>query len=83
MCTPPLSTHALVCRASSRQLYTLEFFKRWHHEAVETHGATDADVVATMTEYTAQAIADAYSRWAPGPVGQVSGPPAHARHAST
>jgi anhydro-N-acetylmuramic acid kinase len=34
-------------------------------------GLAAADVLATAAELTARSIADAYARWAPGPVGEV------------
>ena len=52
------------------QLYTASLFEEWWALGVSA-GATGRDIVATFTRYTAATIADAYARFAPGPVGEV------------
>lgn len=60
--TPPKTT--------GRELFSAGLAQRWQAEA-EEKGLSPADFIATLTELTATSIADAYSRFAPGPVAQV------------
>ncbi|MFO7634972.1 MAG: anhydro-N-acetylmuramic acid kinase [Caldilinea sp.] len=57
-------------KTTGRELYTAELAATMRAEA-KTAGASDVDFVATVTALTAAAIADAYARFAPGPVAQV------------
>lgn len=54
-------------KSTGRELFTRSLVEDWWAEA-RAHGCTDADFVATLTELTAASIADAYVRFAPGPV---------------
>jgi anhydro-N-acetylmuramic acid kinase len=54
-------------KSTGRELFTRTLVEVWWTEA-RAHGCTDADFVATLTELTAASIADAYVRFAPGPV---------------
>lgn len=57
-------------KTTGRELFTEELAARWRAEA-EAAGASPTDFVATVTALTAASIADAYARFAPGPVAQV------------
>ena len=57
-------------KSTGRELYTTGLALAWQ-VAVEAHGGGPLDLVATLTELTAAAIADAYARFAPGPVVEV------------
>lgn len=56
-------------KSTGRELFTRSLLEDWRGQ---THsiGCSDADFVATLTELTAASIADAYVRFAPGPVVQ-------------
>ncbi|HAJ34978.1 MAG TPA: anhydro-N-acetylmuramic acid kinase [Chloroflexi bacterium] len=57
-------------KTTGRELYTAELAAAMRAEAQAT-GASDVDFVATVTALTAATIADAYARFAPGPLAQV------------
>lgn len=57
-------------KTTGRELYTAELAATMRAEA-NAAGASDVDFVATVTALTAATIADAYARFAPGPVAQV------------
>jgi anhydro-N-acetylmuramic acid kinase len=57
-------------KTTGRELYTTELARSWQ-AAVAAQGGTPLDLVATLTELTAAAIADAYARFAPGAVVEV------------
>jgi len=57
-------------KSTGRELFSRALVERWWTEA-RAHGCSDMDFVATLTELTAASIADAYARFAPGPVAQV------------
>jgi anhydro-N-acetylmuramic acid kinase len=57
-------------KTTGRELYTAELAATLRAEA-QTAGANDVDFIATVTALTAATIADAYARFAPGPVAQV------------
>jgi anhydro-N-acetylmuramic acid kinase len=57
-------------KSTGRELFSRSLVERWWTEA-RSHGCSDVDFVATLTELTAASIADAYARFAPGPVAQV------------
>lgn len=56
-------------KTTGRELYTQALLDQWWDQGVAL-GATGQDIVATMTEYTARTIVDAYTRFCPGPVGE-------------
>jgi anhydro-N-acetylmuramic acid kinase len=56
-------------KSTGRELFTRSLLEDWQREA-QSVGCSDADFVATLTELTAASIADAYARFAPGPVVQ-------------
>ena len=57
-------------KTTGRELFSRRLATQWGSEAV-TAGISAVDFVATVTEVTAASIADAYARFAPGPVAQV------------
>ncbi|RME53748.1 MAG: anhydro-N-acetylmuramic acid kinase, partial [Caldilineae bacterium] len=57
-------------KTTGRELFGGALADRWREEA-QAAGLSDADWVATLTELTAASIADAYARFAPGPVAEV------------
>ena len=57
-------------KTTGRELFTAEMAHALRFEA-EAAGASPVDFVATVTALTAASIADAYARFAPGPVAQV------------
>lgn len=57
-------------KTTGRELYTAELAAAMHAEA-KAAGASEVDFVATVTALTAATIADAYARFAPGPLAQV------------
>jgi 1,6-anhydro-N-acetylmuramate kinase len=59
-------------KTTGRELYTQALLEEWWQAGVQ-QGAAPADVVATLTEYTARTIVDSYTRFCPGPVTQVRG----------
>jgi len=60
--TPPKTT--------GRELFSVSLARQWQKEASEA-GLSPADFIASLTDLTAASIADAYARFAPGPVAQV------------
>jgi hypothetical protein len=52
------------------QLYTRDLFEEWWAFG-KAAGASDVDLVATFTEYTARTIVDAYVTFCPGSVCEV------------
>ena len=65
-------------KTTGRERYTANLAQA-HHAAARAAGRDDADFAATVTALTAASIADAYARFAPGPLAQVvvSGGGAH------
>lgn len=59
--------HQVPPKSTGRELFTRALAEEWW-SAARAHGCSDADFVATLTELTAASIADAYVRFAPGPV---------------
>ena len=57
-------------KTTGRELFQTELAQSWWHEAARG-GCRPVDFVATMTALTATSIADAYVRFAPGPIAQV------------
>ena len=57
-------------KTTGRELFTAQMADRMRAEA-DAAGASDADFVATVTALTAATVADAYARFAPGPLAQV------------
>jgi anhydro-N-acetylmuramic acid kinase len=57
-------------KTTGRELYTATLAAAMRAEA-QSVGASDVDFVATVTALTAATIADAYARFAPGPLAQV------------
>lgn len=57
-------------KTTGRELFSVGLAEQWWSEAM-TSGISPFDFVATITEVTAASIADAYVRFAPGPVAQV------------
>ena len=57
-------------KTTGRELYTAALAETMRAEA-QAAGASDVDFVATVTALTAATIADAYTRFAPGPVTEV------------
>jgi anhydro-N-acetylmuramic acid kinase len=57
-------------KTTGRELYTAALAETMRAEA-QAAGASDVDFVATVTALTAATIADAYARFAPGPVAEV------------
>jgi len=57
-------------KTTGRELYTAALTEAMRGEAIAA-GASDMDFVATVTALTAATIADAYARFAPGPVAEV------------
>ena len=60
--TPPKTT--------GRELFSASLAEGWQAEATAA-ALSPADFVATLTDFTAASIADAYARFAPAPIGQV------------
>lgn len=60
--TPPKTT--------GRELFSPGLAQQWQKEARDA-GLSPADFIASLTDLTAASIADAYARFAPGPVAQV------------
>ena len=58
-------------KTTGRERYTAEL-ARTLYTAAHAAGLSDLDFVATVTALTAASIADAYARFAPGPVAQVA-----------
>jgi len=58
-------------KTTGRERYTADLARTLHAEA-HAAGLSDLDFVATVTALTAASIADAYARFAPGPVAQVA-----------
>ena len=57
-------------KSTGRELFSSVLGEQWRISAFDA-GLSDADFVATVTELTALSIADAYHRYAPGPIGEV------------
>ncbi|MGH9818267.1 MAG: anhydro-N-acetylmuramic acid kinase, partial [Candidatus Acidiferrales bacterium] len=57
-------------KTTGRELFGIPQAQQWQM-ACQEDGLSAADFVATLTELTAASIADAYARFAPGPVAQV------------
>jgi anhydro-N-acetylmuramic acid kinase len=57
-------------KTTGRELFGIPQAQQWQADC-QAHGHSAADFVATLTELTAASIADAYARFAPGPVAQV------------
>jgi anhydro-N-acetylmuramic acid kinase len=57
-------------KTTGRELFGIPQAQQWQAEC-QALGCSPADFVATLTELTAASIADAYARFAPGPVAQV------------
>ena len=57
-------------KTTGRELFGVDLASRWQAELAAA-GGNAVDLVATLTELTAASIADAYARFAPGPVAQV------------
>ncbi len=57
-------------KTTGRELYTAALAEAMRAEA-QAAGASDVDFVATVTALTAATIADAYARFAPGPLAEV------------
>ena len=57
-------------KTTGRELFSADLARTWQ-TAVQAAGGGALDLVATLTELTAAAIADAYARFAPGPVAEV------------
>jgi anhydro-N-acetylmuramic acid kinase len=57
-------------KTTGREMFTAQMVETMRAEA-NAAGASDADFVATVTALTAASIADAYARFAPGPLAQV------------
>lgn len=65
-------------KTTGRELFTAQMVETMRAEA-NAAGASDADFVATVTALTVATIADAYARFAPGPLAQavIAGGGAH------
>lgn len=57
-------------KTTGRELFSTQLAGTWQREATAA-GLSPAGFVATLTALTAASIADAYDRYAPGPVAQV------------
>lgn len=57
-------------KTTGRELFSWTLGQQWHSTA-QQRGLTAVDLVATLTALTAASIADAYARYAPGPLAQV------------
>ncbi|MCX7670783.1 MAG: anhydro-N-acetylmuramic acid kinase, partial [Anaerolineae bacterium] len=57
-------------KTTGRELFSVQLAEAMRMEA-EATGASPEDFVATVTALTAAAIADAYARFAPGPIAEV------------
>ena len=57
-------------KTTGRELFSVDLARDWR-AAVQADGGGPLDLVATLTELTAASIADAYARFAPGPVAEV------------
>ena len=57
-------------KTTGRELFSADLAAAWRDEALAA-GAGPADYVATATAFTAATIADAYTRFAPGPLAEV------------
>jgi anhydro-N-acetylmuramic acid kinase len=57
-------------KTTGRELFGIPQAQQWQ-ATCQGQGGSAADFVATLTELTAASIADAYARFAPGPVAQV------------
>lgn len=57
-------------KTTGREFFSAALAESWRDEAIAA-GARPVDYVATVTAFTAASIADAYARFAPGPVAQV------------
>jgi anhydro-N-acetylmuramic acid kinase len=58
-------------KTTGRELFDSRLAEQWYRQAMEM-GLSNADFVATVTELTAASIAQAYARFAPGPIAQVA-----------
>lgn len=58
-------------KSTGRELFSAKLAQTWWQQA-SSRGAAPHDFVATVTELTAQSIAQAYARFAPGPIGDVA-----------
>jgi anhydro-N-acetylmuramic acid kinase len=57
-------------KSTGRELFSSELAEQWWSEAM-INGLRAVDFIATVTEVTAVSIANAYTRFAPGPIAQV------------
>ncbi len=57
-------------KTTGRELFSASLACQWQDEATQAN-LSPADFIATLTELTAVSIADAYVRFAPGPIAQV------------
>ncbi len=57
-------------KTTGRELFSPALAQLWQQEA-EAAALSPADFIATLTEFTAATIADAYARFAPAPIAQV------------
>lgn len=57
-------------KTTGRELFSAGLARQWQAEATAA-GLSAADFIASLTDLTAASIADAYARFAPGPVAQV------------
>jgi len=57
-------------KSTGRELFGAEFLAQCQHDA-QPYGLTDADWLATLTEFTAASIADSYRRFLPQPPDEV------------
>lgn len=57
-------------KTTGRELYSVEFARNRQAEVAAAGGSLE-DLVAMFTRFTAASIADAYARFAPGPVAQM------------
>jgi anhydro-N-acetylmuramic acid kinase len=57
-------------KTTGRELFSAGLAEQWQNEASDA-GLSPADFIATLTDFTAASIADAYARFAPAPIAQV------------
>lgn len=57
-------------KSTGRELFSSTLAEQWWMAAMQ-YGLHAVDFIATITEVTAASIADAYARFAPGPIAQV------------
>jgi anhydro-N-acetylmuramic acid kinase len=57
-------------KTTGRELFSVDLARQWQAEVFAAEGGP-LELAATLTELTAASIADAYARFAPGPVAEV------------